>query len=81
MPELDSRQTQPLQIPESMILERRKQAILNLIDEMSQNLPPMVQMMVRNYRSMVSQSVDALTYEQTEELINKVQGIIDDLRG
>ena len=76
MQELDSRQ-----IPTSEILERRKQAILNLIEEMIKNLPPMVQIMVTQYRSTVCQFVDKLTYEQTEELIGKVENVLDELRG
>ena len=85
MPELDSRQIQPLKTdslePQEVILERRKQAILNLIEEMTKGLPPMVGLMLTQYRSMVCQFVDSLTFEQTEELIDKVQHNIDDLRG
>ena len=85
MPELDNRQTQMLQMdglqePEE-ILNRRKKAILNLIEEMTKELPPMVGLMLTQYRSMVCQFVDRLTYEQTENLIQKVQDIVDDLRG
>lgn len=63
------------------VLERRKRAILALIDEMSLQLPPMVQLMVKTYRSTVSQFVDNLTYEQSEMVIDKVQEILDGLRG
>lgn len=69
------------QIPTSEILSKRKQAILNLIEEMTKNLPPMVQIMVTQYRSTVCQFVDKLTYEQTEELIGKVENVLDELRG
>ena len=85
MPELDSKQIQPSKTdslePQEVILERRKQAILTLIEEMTKGLPPMVGLMLTQYRSMVCQFVDRLTFEQTEELIDKVQHIIDDLRG
>lgn len=63
------------------VLERRKTAILALIDEMSLQLPPMVQLMVKTYRSTVSQFVDNLTFEQSEMVIDKVQEILDGLRG
>ena len=69
------------QIPTSEILSKRKRAILNLIEEMIKNLPPMVQIMVTQYRSTVCQFVDKLTYEQTEELIGKVENVLDELRG
>ena len=69
------------QIPTSEILSKRKRAILNLIEEMTKNLPPMVQIMVTQYRSTVCQFVDKLTYEQTEELICKVENVLDELRG
>ena len=64
-----------------LILARRKDAILDLISEMTKSLPPMVQMIVNQYHSMVSQFVDRITYEQSEELIDRVQAIIDDIRG
>lgn len=76
MQELDNRQ-----IPTSEILSKRKRAIVNLIEEMIKNLPPMVQIMVTQYRSTVCQFVDKLTYEQTEELIGKVENVLDELRG
>ena len=63
------------------LLEKRKTAILNLIEQMSENLPPVVKIMVNQYHSMVCQFVDKLTLEQTDELIEKVEGILDDLRG
>jgi hypothetical protein len=48
---------------------------------MSNNLPPMVKTMLKMYQSTVQQFVNSLSFEQTEELINKVQEIIDRLRG
>ena len=73
--------TQTLTQSQSELLERRKTAILNLIQEMSQSLPPMVQLMIKQYHTTVAQSLDKLTFEQTEELIEKAQEIIDDIRG
>ena len=81
MHEQDNLQTQPLVMNESELLEKRKKAIVELIEEMSKNLPPMVQTMLTMYRSTVSQFVDSLSFEQTEELIDKVQDIIDRIRG
>ena len=65
----------------SELLDKRKTAIKELIEEMSKNLPPMVQTMLTMYRSMVFQFVDSLSFEQTEELLVKVQEIIDRIRG
>ena len=81
MLELDRTQTQLSEMNESQTLEKRKRAIMELIEEMTKNLPPMVQTMLTMYRSTVYQFVDNLSYEQTEELIDKVQEIIDRLRG
>ena len=63
------------------ILRRRKQAILKLIEEMTDSLPQMAKVMLSTYRGLVTQFVDCLTFEQSEELINRVQNIIDELRG
>ena len=63
------------------ILEKRKQAIKNLLEEMTDSLPVMVQSMLMMYRSTVYRFIDTITYEQTEELLNKIQSVIDDIRG
>ena len=63
------------------ILEKRKQAIKNLLEEMTDTLPVMAQSMLMMYRSTVYQFIDKITYEQTEELLNKIQSVIDDIRG
>ena len=63
------------------ILEKRKQAIKNLLEEMTDSLPVMAQSMLMMYRSTVYQFIDKITYEQTEELLNKIQSVIDDIRG
>ena len=63
------------------ILEKRKQAIKNLLEEMSDSLPVMAQSMLMMYRSTVYLFIDKITYEQTEELLNKIQSVIDDIRG
>ena len=63
------------------ILEKRKQAIKNLLEEMTDSLPVMAQSMIMMYRSTVYQFIDKITYEQTEELLNKIQSVIDDIRG
>lgn len=81
MHEQDSRQLPTSMMSESELLEKRKKAILELIEEMIKNLPPMVQTMLMMYRSTVYQFVDTLTLEQTDELIDKVQEIIDRIRG
>lgn len=81
MHEQDNRQLPMSMMNESELLEKRKKAILELIEEMSKNLPPMVQTMLMMYRSTVSQFVDTLTLEQTDELIDKVQEILDRIRG
>ena len=81
MHEQDNEQLQQFQMNESELLEMRKTAILEIIEEMTKNLPPMVQTMLGMYRSTVSQFVDRLTFEQTEELLEKVQEIIDRIRG
>ena len=77
----DSTQTQITESEKSELLERRKTAILNLITELTETLPPMVGMMIKTYSSMVHQLLDGLSFEQTEELITKAQKIIDDIRG
>ena len=41
----------------------------------------MAQSMLTMYRSTVCQFVDGFTYEQTEEMIDRVQSIIDGIRG
>ena len=63
------------------ILEKRKQAIKNLLEEMTDSLPVVAQSMLMMYRSTVYQFIDKITYEQTEELLNKIQSVIDDIRG
>ena len=63
------------------ILEKRKQAIKNLLEEMMDSLPVMAQSMLMMYRSTVYRFIDKITYEQTEELLNKIQSVIDDIRG
>ena len=63
------------------ILEKRKQAIKNLLEEMTDSLPTMAQSMLMMYRSTVYRFIDKITYEQTEELLNKIQSVIDDIRG
>ena len=63
------------------ILEKRKQAIKNLLEEMTDSLPVMAQSMLMMYRSTVYQFIDKITFEQTEELLNKIQTVIDDIRG
>ena len=63
------------------ILEKRKQAIKNLLEEMTDSLPVMAQSMIMMYRSTVYQFIDKITYEQTEELLNKIQSVIDNIRG
>ena len=63
------------------ILEKRKQAIKNLLEEMTDSLPVMAQSMLMMYRSTVYQFIDKITYEQTEELLNKIQSVIDEIRG
>ena len=63
------------------LLERRKQALLELIEEMTESLPAMVKLMWNQYRSLVLSSLDQLTFEQTEEILEKAQEIIDGLRG
>ena len=63
------------------ILEKRKQAIKNLLEEMTDSLPTMAQSMLMMYRSTVYRFIDTITYEQTEELLNKIQSVIDDIRG
>ena len=76
------RDLKPLsEIEASQLLERRKQKIEHLIDETINSLPVMIQGMVRVYRGTVSQYVDSLTFDQTEELINKVDAIINEIRG
>ena len=63
------------------ILEKRKQAIKNLLEEMTDSLPTMAQSMLMMYRSTVYRFIDKITFEQTEELLNKIQSVIDDIRG
>ena len=63
------------------ILEKRKQAIKNLLEEMTDSLPVMAQSMIMMYRSTVYQFIDKITYEPTEELLNKIQSVIDEIRG
>ena len=63
------------------ILEKRKQAIKNLLEEMTDSLPVMAQSMLMMYRSTVYLFIDKITYEQTEELLNKIQSVIDGIRG
>ena len=63
------------------ILEKRKQAIKNLLKKMTDSLPVMAQSMLMMYRSTVYRFIDTITYEQTEELLNKIQLVIDDIRG
>ena len=81
MNEQDNIQTQITETEKAELLERRKAAILNLITEITGTLPLTIQLMIKTYHSMVYQLLDGLTYEQTEELIEKAQRIIDDIRG
>ena len=59
----------------------RKEKIVKLILEMSQALPAPVRMMLTTYQSMVHRFVDELTDEQIEEILDKAQSIIDEIRG
>ena len=68
-------------LSQEKILEKRKQVIKNLLEEMTDNLPVMAQSMLMMYRSMVYQFIDKITYEQTEELLNKIQSVINEIRG
>ena len=77
MPELETALT-PTQ---EEILSRRKLAILKLIENMSAGLPLPAQTMLQMYRGTVQGFVDQLTYEQTEELLTKIQNVIDEIRG
>lgn len=81
MSEQVNTQTQITESEKAELLERRKTAIINLITELTDTLPPMVGMMIKTYSSTVHQLLDRLTFEQTEELIIKAQTIIDDIRG
>ena len=72
---------QPDALTQDEILEKRKQAIKNLLEEMADSLPLMAQSMLMMYRSTVYQFIDKITFKQTEELLNKIQSVIDDIRG
>ena len=63
------------------ILLGRKYAILKIIDEMTETLPPTVKMLLQMNRSTFQQYIDNMTYEQTEEVLDKVQSVIDEIRG
>ena len=59
----------------------RKEKIVNLIMEMSRALPTPVRMVLTTYQSSVRHFVDELTDEQIEEILDKAQSIIDEIRG
>ena len=60
---------------------QRIENILNLIQSITETLPPMVKMMVMTYQSTVRQSLTNLTYEQTELVIEKAEDFIKILKG
>ena len=61
--------------------QETKNRIKNLVEEMSQNLPLPVKMILTTYRSTVHQFIDNLTDEQLEKVIDQAQEIIDEIRG
>ena len=64
------------------LLERRKQAMLHIIETTIAEIKnPMLTMMIHQYLPMVSRLLDNMTLEQTDEIIDRVQTIIDDIRG
>ena len=73
-------ETQLTQTCETEKLSHRKNAIMELLEEMSASLPPMVMVMFNANRGLVYQFVDAMTLEQTDELLDKAQAIIDKIR-
>ena len=58
-------------------LTRQKQILRNLLDEMTDSLPPMVQTIVAMNRSTVYQLLDNLTEEQMDEIVSKARSIVD----
>lgn len=68
-------------ISKEEMLDRRKNAVMNLITEMTETMPPMAQVMIRANLGTVHQFVDNLTWEQTEEILDRVQNVLDTLRG
>ena len=67
-------------LEKSEILDRRKTAIMELIENMTDSLPIMAQNIVRMNLTTVRRYVEGLTYEQTEEIVEKAQSIIDSIR-
>lgn len=61
---------------EELRLEQRKVALKNLLMEMTESLPPIVQTMVQMYRGTVMQYIDAITADQMDALIDKAYALI-----
>ena len=63
------------------LLEKRKNAILNLVETMLKGAPLPVQTMYQMNRSMVHHLLDSMTFEQSEEILNQAESIIEEIRG
>ena len=63
-------------MPEQKLL-RQKEALKNLIEEMTKELPPMLMSIWVINRSTVMQLVDKLTVEQMDAIIAKARSVID----
>lgn len=58
-------------------LQRQKQILKNLLDEMTKDLPPMIQTIVAVNRSTVCQLLDNLSEEQMDEIVSKARAIVN----
>ena len=66
---------------ENRLLESRIMGIKNLIKETVDSLPLPIQTMYMMYHGTVNHLLENLTFEQTEQLIEKVQSVLDSLKG
>ena len=60
-------------------LTRQKEALRNLIEEMTQNLPPMLMGIWMVNRSTVCQLLDNLTEDQMNAIVTKAREIVDSI--
>ena len=79
---MKSQETPLIQMSEQeKIRLQRIQNLKNLIENITDSMPLPVKTMVTMYHGTVQHLLDNLTFEQTEQIIEKAQNFVDALKG
>lgn len=81
MESLETLLTPTSQEQENRLLEKRVTGIKTLIKDTIDSLPLPVQTMYMMYHGTVNHLLDNMTFEQTELIIEKVQSVLDGIKG